>query len=118
MCSEQCPWPRCSEQCPWPRCSEQCPWPRCSEQCTWPRCGEQCTWPRCSEQCTWLSCLQLLAPSDAAFEELQGQLGGGRVLPLALLLQLPELDDIIKYHIVPGRFSTSECHIMSPAAAA
>lgn len=50
---------------------------------------------------------QILAPTDDAFETLLRQLGGGgRRLPLDLFFQLPELPDILQYHVVPGLYTT------------
>jgi uncharacterized surface protein with fasciclin (FAS1) repeats len=56
------------------------------------------------------SCLQLLAPTDAAFEQLLVNLGAasGQPLPLDALLAQPTLMDILMYHIIPGRYSSGE----------
>lgn len=64
--------------------------------------------------CTGLPCVQVLAPTDEAFDALLRNLGGGRRLPLDQLLALPELPDILAYHIIPGRYLSGEwlggCH--------
>ncbi len=47
-----------------------------------------------------------MAPTDEAFTTLLRQLGGGRRLPKERLFELPELPQILLYHILPGRFLT------------
>eukprot|EP00775_Hariotina_reticulata_P011317 gene11317-11467_t len=48
----------------------------------------------------------ILAPTDSAFDALLVNLGGaqGR-LPLDALLRLPQLKDILLYHIIPGEYT-------------
>lgn len=54
-------------------------------------------------------CLQLLAPTDAAFDQLLTNLGGANgPLPLDALLAQPTLRDILLYHIIPGRYTSGE----------
>lgn len=48
----------------------------------------------------------MLAPTDEAFDTLLRQLGGGRPLPKAALLGLPELADILQYHVLPGAYAS------------
>jgi hypothetical protein len=50
--------------------------------------------------------MQILAPSDAAFDLLLRALGGGRKLPMEQFFKLPELQDILQMHIVPGAYRT------------
>jgi uncharacterized surface protein with fasciclin (FAS1) repeats len=53
--------------------------------------------------------LQLLAPTDDAFDAMLLNLGGGQQkLPLDQLLRLPQLKNILLYHIVPGEYTSSE----------
>jgi uncharacterized surface protein with fasciclin (FAS1) repeats len=53
--------------------------------------------------------LQLLAPTDEAFVKLLTTLGRANgPLPLDALLRQPSLKDILLYHIIPGRYSSSE----------
>lgn len=52
--------------------------------------------------------LQILAPTDAAFDTLLTQLGNGRKLDKSVLLGLPELPDILSYHVLDGRYTTGE----------
>lgn len=54
--------------------------------------------------------LQVLAPTDAAFDQLLTNLGGasGQPLPLDALLAQPTLKDILLYHIIPGRYTSGE----------
>lgn len=55
--------------------------------------------------------LQLLAPTDEAFDKLLVKLGGANgPLPLDVLLRQPTLTDILLYHIIPRRYSSSKCH--------
>jgi hypothetical protein len=54
--------------------------------------------------------LQIFAPTDAAIDALLVTLGNGRPVPREALFRLPELQNIIMYHIVPGRYSTGEEH--------
>lgn len=49
---------------------------------------------------------QVLAPNDAAFDALLRNLGGGRKLPRDQLLKLPELASILRYHVLPGQYTT------------
>ena len=50
----------------------------------------------------------LLAPTDAAFQQMLADLGGFRgPLDRQVLLRLPELRDILLYHVVPGLFDSS-----------
>eukprot|EP00983_Pelagomonas_calceolata_P052736 1142980-Pelagomonas_calceolata.AAC.3 len=69
----------------------------------------------------------VLAPTDEAFDILLLQLGGGRPLPKSTLLALPELKDILQYHVLPGMYATASSsmrltdlmghsHIILPAA--
>ncbi len=62
--------------------------------------------------CVLASLLQVLAPSDDAFDNLLttlGRAGGANgKLSLDALLRRPELKDILLYHIIPGRFNSSE----------
>jgi uncharacterized surface protein with fasciclin (FAS1) repeats len=53
--------------------------------------------------------VQILAPTDSAFDALLVNLGGaqGR-LPLDALLRLPQLKDILLYHIIPGEYTARE----------
>jgi uncharacterized surface protein with fasciclin (FAS1) repeats len=50
--------------------------------------------------------IQILAPNDDAFTSFLRALGGGRKLPKEDLYKLPELKDILQYHIIPGRYLT------------
>lgn len=50
--------------------------------------------------------IQILAPSDEAFEKLARALGAGHKLSKEQLFNLPELKEILQYHIVPGRYTT------------
>lgn len=50
--------------------------------------------------------LQILAPSNEAFDELLATLGGANKLPKSTLFRLPELKSILTYHIIPGAYST------------
>jgi uncharacterized surface protein with fasciclin (FAS1) repeats len=53
--------------------------------------------------------LQILAPTDDAFDAMLLNLGGGQQkLPLDQLLRLPQLRNILQYHIVPGEYTSSE----------
>jgi uncharacterized surface protein with fasciclin (FAS1) repeats len=55
--------------------------------------------------------LQLLAPTDDAFDQLLTNLGGANgPLPLDALLAQPTLRDILLYHIIPGRYTSGESH--------
>eukprot|EP01025_Chloroclados_australasicus_P011725 TRINITY_DN15186_c1_g1_i3.p1 TRINITY_DN15186_c1_g1~~TRINITY_DN15186_c1_g1_i3.p1 ORF type:complete len:492 (-),score=78.85 TRINITY_DN15186_c1_g1_i3:639-2114(-) len=50
----------------------------------------------------------IFAPTNAAFEDLLLLLGGGRVrVPIQAFLKLPELVEIIQYHIAYGSYSTN-----------
>ena len=49
---------------------------------------------------------QILAPNDAAFDMLLRALGGGRKLPKDQFFKLPELQNILQMHIVPGAYTT------------
>jgi uncharacterized surface protein with fasciclin (FAS1) repeats len=56
-----------------------------------------------------LSTLQVLAPTDEAFDNLLTLLGGANgKLTLDGLLRQPTLKDILLYHIIPGRYTSSE----------
>jgi hypothetical protein len=59
-------------------------------------------------QCDVLPCpiQQILAPSNEAFDTLLRALGGGKKLPKEQLYKLPELKEILQYHIIPGHFTT------------
>eukprot|EP01026_Neomeris_dumetosa_P017847 TRINITY_DN1693_c0_g1_i2.p2 TRINITY_DN1693_c0_g1~~TRINITY_DN1693_c0_g1_i2.p2 ORF type:complete len:235 (+),score=30.11 TRINITY_DN1693_c0_g1_i2:15-719(+) len=49
----------------------------------------------------------ILVPTNDAFEQLLLILGGGRVkVPLQAFYQLPELEDILLYHIYYGQYTT------------
>ena len=48
----------------------------------------------------------MLAPNDDAFDTLLRALGGVRKLPKEQFFRLPELKDILLYHILPGRYRT------------
>lgn len=52
--------------------------------------------------------LQILAPTDEAFENIRGQIAGPGKDPVSMeyLLELPELRDIILYHILPGAWTS------------
>lgn len=52
--------------------------------------------------------LQVLAPSDQAFDNLLTMLGGGQKLPIDALLKLQQLKDIVMYHIVPGEYTSGK----------
>jgi uncharacterized surface protein with fasciclin (FAS1) repeats len=52
--------------------------------------------------------LQILAPTDDAFDVLLTTMGNGRMLPREALFRLPQLRDIVMYHIIPGRYTTGE----------
>jgi uncharacterized surface protein with fasciclin (FAS1) repeats len=53
--------------------------------------------------------VQVLAPTDEAFDWLLVTLGGANgSLPLDALLKQPSLKDILLYHIIPGRYSSSK----------
>ncbi|PNH12677.1 hypothetical protein TSOC_000376, partial [Tetrabaena socialis] len=56
----------------------------------------------------------LLAPTDAAFEQLLRQLGNGRKLPVEKLYRLPELPDILQYHILPGLYASGSFYNNTP----
>ena len=47
-----------------------------------------------------------MAPSDEAFDKLARALGAGHKLSKEQLFRLPELKDILQYHIIPGRYTT------------
>lgn len=49
---------------------------------------------------------QILAPNDDAFDSLLRSLGGGKRLPLDQFYALPELRDILKYHVLPGYYTS------------
>jgi uncharacterized surface protein with fasciclin (FAS1) repeats len=49
---------------------------------------------------------QILAPTDAAFDQLLVQMGGGARLPESALLARPELVSILQYHVLPGLFTS------------
>ena len=49
---------------------------------------------------------QILAPTNEAFDALARALNGGKKMAKEKLFQLPELKDILQYHIVPGRYTT------------
>jgi uncharacterized surface protein with fasciclin (FAS1) repeats len=52
---------------------------------------------------------QVLAPTDEAFDNLLTLLGGANgKLTLDGLLKQPTLKDILMYHIIPGRYTSSE----------
>ena len=53
--------------------------------------------------------LQLLAPTNEAFETLLANLAGPgakRKLTVADFLKLPEAKNILTYHVLPGNYST------------
>jgi uncharacterized surface protein with fasciclin (FAS1) repeats len=53
--------------------------------------------------------MQILAPTDEAFDKLLTTLGGANgPLPLDALLRQPSLKDILLYHIIPGRYTSSK----------
>ncbi|KAF5840958.1 hypothetical protein DUNSADRAFT_14982 [Dunaliella salina] len=56
----------------------------------------------------------VLAPTDEAFDILLLQLGGGRPLPKSTLLALPELKDILQYHVLPGMYATGNMYNNTP----
>jgi uncharacterized surface protein with fasciclin (FAS1) repeats len=59
--------------------------------------------------CVFVSFMQLLAPTDDAFDRLLVTLGGANgPLPLDAFLRQPTLKDILLYHIIPGRYTSSE----------
>uniref|UniRef100_A0A383WQB5 FAS1 domain-containing protein n=1 Tax=Tetradesmus obliquus TaxID=3088 RepID=A0A383WQB5_TETOB len=50
----------------------------------------------------------IFAPNDDAFDAMLLNLGGGqRKLPLDQLLRLPQLNNILMYHIVPGQYTSA-----------
>lgn len=53
-------------------------------------------------------CLQLFAPTNEAFDTFRSQIAGAgnEPIPVDLMLQLPELKDILLYHIVKDGFSS------------
>ncbi|EFJ47213.1 hypothetical protein VOLCADRAFT_105189 [Volvox carteri f. nagariensis] len=51
---------------------------------------------------------QVMAPTDESFEVLLRQLGNGRRLPIETFYRLPELPDILQYHVIPGMYTTVE----------
>jgi uncharacterized surface protein with fasciclin (FAS1) repeats len=62
-----------------------------------------------------LTLVQLLAPTDEAFDKLlttlgkqQRAVGSNGPLSLDAFLREPSLKDILLYHIIPGRYSSSE----------
>lgn len=52
--------------------------------------------------------MQIFAPTDEAFDAFRAQIAGpgSEPLPVEVILKLPELKDILLYHIVPDGWST------------
>ncbi|KAG1674606.1 hypothetical protein FOA52_001855 [Chlamydomonas sp. UWO 241] len=52
----------------------------------------------------------ILAPNDDAFIALRVALGGGTPLPKDQFFALPELKEILQYHILPGKVTTGDLY--------
>lgn len=73
--------------------------------------------PFCTED---VAALKIFAPTDEAFEAFRARISGAGndPIPLKVLLKVPELRDILLYHIAPGAWSSDYLRNNTPIVTA